>query len=178
MLIVEKPLERADAILILAGSQAYRERAAKAAEIFKRGTAARILLTDDGGSAGWSRTERRNPPFVELAKNELLNHGVPAENIEILPPVVNGTIDEALALRDWLPGKNWKSVLIVTSDYHTRRALRTFEKVLSDTETELGIEYAVTNDEEFPKIFWWLSRQGRGTVGGEYAKIIYYQLNY
>lgn len=174
LLIVEKPLESADAIFVLAGSSSYRERVAKAAEVYKRGVAARVVLTDDGKRAGWSRAEQRNPSFVELAKNELIKNEIPAENIEILPPVVNGTIDEARVLRDALPTKNWKSVLIVTSDYHTRRALRAFEKVLSDSNVEVGIEYARTNDADFPRIFWWLSARGRQTVIGEYAKTIYY----
>lgn len=178
LLIVEKPLERADVILILAGSSSYRERARKAAEVYQRGVATRIALTDDGRRGGWNSAQQRNPSFVELAKNELLNQGIPSENIEILPPIVDGTIDEARALRTALPEKNWKTVLIVTSDYHTRRSLRTFERVLSDTNTEVGIEYAVTNEEKFPKNFWWLSREGRGIVTGEYVKLIYYWLNY
>src|SRR5690349_15957419 len=83
-LIVEKPLERAGAILVLGGSHTYVERTEKAAELFRAGVATKIYLTDDGQQAGWSAAEQRNPPFVELARNSLIANGVAAENIEIL----------------------------------------------------------------------------------------------
>ncbi len=77
-LIIEKSLERADVILVLGGSSVFIERTQKAAEIFKQGVASKILLTDDGEKAGWSRMERRNPPYVELAQKNLVAQGVPA----------------------------------------------------------------------------------------------------
>ena len=98
-LIIEKPLERADAIFVLGGSSVYIERTQKAAELFKSGISDKIFLTDDGTRGGWSKTEKRNPPFAELAKNELIKQGVPAEKIEILQPQVTGTIYEARILK-------------------------------------------------------------------------------
>jgi len=51
-LIVEKPLEHADVIFVLAGSSAYIERTRKAALIYKRGVAQKVVLTNDGEAAG------------------------------------------------------------------------------------------------------------------------------
>jgi uncharacterized SAM-binding protein YcdF (DUF218 family) len=99
-LIIEKPLEKADALLVLAGSHTYRERTQKAAELYRQGAAPRIFLTDDGEQAGWSKAEQRNPPFVELARKSLIAGGVAAENIEILAPPVSGTIYEARILSE------------------------------------------------------------------------------
>ena len=94
-LIVEKPLEKADAILVLGGSATYIERTQKAAELYKQGIAPRVFLTDDGERAGWSKTEQRNPPYFELARRSLTSQGVPEEAIEILPGEVTGTDWEA-----------------------------------------------------------------------------------
>src|SRR5262245_60433924 len=71
-LIVQKTLDKADVILVLGGSATYKERTQKAAELFRQGISERIVLTNDGQQGGWSRTEKRNPYFVELARNELM----------------------------------------------------------------------------------------------------------
>ena len=140
-LIIEKVLEKTDAILVLGGSSVYIERTQKAAEIFKKGAARKVFLTDDGERAGWSAAEKRNPPFVELARSSLISQGVPAENIEILEPQVTGTIYEARVLAEKAKAENLQSVLLVTSAYHTRRALWAFEKYFTENniKTELGV---------------------------------------
>ena len=177
-LIVEKPLEHADAILILSGSSVYLERTQKATLVYKQGVAPKILLTDDGGHAGWSKTERRNPKFVEVARNNLIAEGIPPENIEILPAQVSGTIDEAEALRTKIEQAGLKSVLLVTSAYHTRRSLWTFEKVLKNNNVEIGIVSPPTGEQTPPPFVWWLARKGWKLVAGEYVKAVYYWLNY
>lgn len=179
-LIVEKPLEKADAIIVLAGAHTYVERTRKAAELFKSGTAPRIFLTDDGEQAGWSQTEQRNPPFVELARNSLVANGVAAENIEILQPQVSGTIDEARVLSEKARLVNLKSILIVTSAYHTRRAFSTFQKIFAENNqpTELGIAAPPPGIQTPPPDFWWLSRFGWQMVAGEYVKSVGYWVYY
>ncbi len=175
-LIVEKPLTRADAILVLSGSSVYIERTQKAAELYKSGVSDKILLTDDGGRGGWSQTERRNPPFVELAKNELIRQGVLADNIEILDEKVSGTIDEALILQKKVSERQWKSILLVTSAYHSRRVLQTFERVFAENHlsTEIGIAPAPTGVQTPPSFIWWLSPFGWQVVAGEYVKSLAY----
>lgn len=180
MLIIEKPLEKADAILVLAGSHTYIERTQKAAELFKKGIAPRIFLTDDGEQSGWSRIEKRNPPFVELARNSLITNGVPSENIEILAPPVSGTIYEARILTEKAKSANLKSVLIVTSAYHTRRAFSTFQKTFAENNqtTQLGIVAPPTGIQTPPPYRWWLSRFGWQIVAGEYVKSVGYWVYY
>lgn len=177
-LIVEKPLEKADAILILSGSSVYLERTQKAAFVYQQGVSAKILLSDDGERAGWSKIEQRNPRFVEKARNDLIAAGVAAENIEILPGQVAGTIDEAEALRRKIEQTHLKSVLIVTSAYHTRRALWTFEKVLGNDNFQIGIVAPPTGEQTAPPFVWWLTAHGWRSVAGEYVKFIYYRLNF
>ena len=175
-LIVEKPLQQADAILVLSGSANYGERTQKAAELFGKGVAPLVFLTDDGTRGGWSRAEQRNPPFVELARKNLVAAGVPAENIEILEPRVAGTIDEAELLGKTVRQRNLNRVLLVTSAYHTRRTLWTFKKVISskDENTVIGIESAPPGIQTPMPAFWWLDPTGWQTVAGEYVKGAYY----
>jgi uncharacterized SAM-binding protein YcdF (DUF218 family) len=179
-LIVEKPLDTADAILVLGGSHTYLERTRKAAELYKKGTAAKIYLTDDGEQAGWSQIEQRNPWFVELARKSLIANGVAPENIEILQPQVSGTIDEARLLAETAKRANLKSILIVTSAYHTRRALTTFERAFAENNlpTELGIASAPPGIQTPAPRFWWLSVFGWQIVAGEYVKSFGYWVYY
>lgn len=179
-LIFEKPLEKADAIFVFGGSSVYVERTGKAAELFKLGAADKIFLTDDGERGGWSKTEQRNPAFVELARNELIKQGVSAENIEILQPPVSSTFDEAKVLTETIEAKKLNSILLVTSGYHTRRAFWICEKVLRENnlQTSLGIVSPETGINTPKPEKWWLSAKGWRFVGGEYLKIIAYWLFY
>ena len=179
-LVVEKPIREADVILVLSGAATYIERTQKAAELYNKGVAPRILLTNDGMRAGWSPLEQRNPHFVELARKRLIEQGVAPEAIEILPETMAGTIHEARNLRKKLEETDWKRVLIVTSAYHTRRALWTFEKVLAegDLKIEIGIESAPFGQQTPPPFYWWLSPFGWNLVAGEYVKSFYYWVYY
>ncbi|MGI9035263.1 MAG: YdcF family protein [Pyrinomonadaceae bacterium] len=179
-LIVEKTLERADAILVLGGSATYLERTDKAAELFRKGASAKIFLTDDGTRGGWSRVEQRNIPFIELAQRNLIARGVSAENIEIIKPQNSGTIYEARAFAETAKRENLKTILLVTSAYHTRRALRTFEREFAaeNLPTEIGIESAPNGWETPSPSVWWLSISGWQAVAGEYVKSVYYWMFY
>jgi uncharacterized SAM-binding protein YcdF (DUF218 family) len=177
-LIVEKPLARADAILVLGGSATFRERTEKAAGLYQQGISAKILLTDDGGQAGWSRVEQKNPKFVELARQSLIERGVAPDAIEILPPTVEGTIDEARVFAEKARAGNLQSVLLVTSAYHTRRALWTFTKISAETGAAIGIESPPPGIQTPPPFYWWIQASGWKLVAGEYVKSVYYWLYY
>lgn len=176
-LIIERPLEKADAILVLSGSLVYKERTHKAAEVYKKGVAKKVLLNDDGGRAGWSQKEQRNPPFVYLAQQELISQGVAEDNIEILEDQVTGTIWEARNLRKKVEENKLKSVVLVTSAYHTKRALQTFEETVG-SDVKIGIVSSPTGEQTPPPWTWWLSKKGWQVVAGEYVKFIVYWVYY
>lgn len=176
-LIVEKPLEKADAVFVLSGASKYKERAKKAAELYKAGIAPRIFLSDDGIKAGWSNEEERNPPFVDLAKGTLIEHGVTPEAIEILPGDARSTYSEAGILCTTIQNTETKSVLLVTSPYHTRRALGIFDKTCG-AGAVLGIQSPKTGDQTANPNTWWLSPNGLADVFGEYVKLLYYSVSY
>ncbi len=177
-LIVEKPLEHADAIMVLSGSAVYKERTQKAAELYKQGVAPRIFITDDGEHAGWSRAEKTNPPFVELEQRELIANGVSPYAIIVLPGQVSGTDKEAKALADEIATKPIGSILIVTSAYHTRRALRAFEKMLAGKNVEIGIAHAPPGEQTPNPNYWWIKPRGWQMVAGEYVKSVVYWVFY
>ena len=177
-LVVERPMTNADAIIVLSGSAAYKERTKKAAELYKQGVSAHIFITDDGERSGWNKEEQTNLPFVELEKRELIAGGVPADAITVLPTEVSGTDQEAKVLATEIDTRPLNSVLIVTSAYHTRRALRTFNKILAGKGVEIGIEHAPISDRSPKPDYWWLSPRGWSSVGAEYVKLAVYWVMY
>jgi len=177
-LILEKPLASADALLVLSGSAAYKERTQKAAELYKQGVAPRIFISDDGGRGGWSRTEERNPTFVELEQRELIASGVLPDAIKILPGRVSGTDSEAKALAAELEIVPLRSVVLVTSPYHTRRAFWIFDEMFANKGVEIGIEHSPLTSRYKDPATWWLSVRGWKDVGGEYVKLAAYWAYY
>ncbi len=176
-LIIEKPLARSDAIVVLAGARAYIERTEVAARLFHEGRAPIIVLTNDKIKGGWSSREQRNLLFVERAVNELQQAGVPDERIKILTTPVGGTYDESQALREFADTENVRSLCVVTSAYHTRRALWIFEKSFAGTSVQIGVE-AVPPGASMTSANWWASVEGWQDVAGEYVKIVYYRWQY
>jgi uncharacterized SAM-binding protein YcdF (DUF218 family) len=176
-LVVRAEVGRADALVVLSGSAAYSQRAAEAATLYKEGRAPLVLLTDDGVLGGWSEAEQRNPRFVELAAAELTRGGVPAESVKVLGARPTSTYDEAEAVRAYAAGRGLRSLVVVTSAYHSRRALWTWRRVFRGGGVEVGLEPA--EGARTPGAWsWWLSAGGWRQVGGEYAKMLYYVVRY
>jgi uncharacterized SAM-binding protein YcdF (DUF218 family) len=173
-LVVDADLSSADAIVVLSGSSAYVERTHKAAELYREGRAPLVWLTDDHTRGGWSSALQRNPYFVERATDELIKSGVPAERIRIVPGVASSTRDESLIVRDYASSQGVRSVLVVTSAYHSRRALRTLRQVFAGTGTTIGLHAVAATS----NAWWWLQPNGWRDVAGEYVKLIYYWFKY
>jgi uncharacterized SAM-binding protein YcdF (DUF218 family) len=178
-LVVRADLKSADALVVLSGSSNYLERTRWAARLYREGRAPLILLTDDGQRGGWSNSEQRNPFFVERAQAELNKEGVPSEKIEVLPGVVSNTYDEALSVRSFAASQGLRSLMVVTSAYHSRRALWTLRRVFEGSRIEIGVDAPPVGEAESPTpLLWWTNLRGWQMVAFEYPKIIYYRLRY
>ena len=177
-LIVSATLNSADAIVVMSGSSTYVERTQKAAELYRQGRAPLVLLTDDHTRGGWSSALQRNPFFVERATEELIEQGVPAEKIRIVPGLASSTHDEVMLLKDYASATGLRSILVVTSAYHSRRALRSLRLSFAATGTTIGLDPVPPGSQTPSPAFWWLQFRGWRSVGGEYVKLIYYWLMY
>lgn len=178
LLIIKSDLTAPDAIVILSGSSTYIERANLAANLYREGRAPLILLTNDGLIAGWDHKEDRNPYYYELTAKRLEQQGVPENRIQLAPGFALGTYEESVLVRDYAAAHNLKRLLIVTSGYHSRRALWSMRRACAGSGIEVGIE-SVTPGWQTPSPWWWWSRRwGWKVVGGEYAKMLYYWTRY
>lgn len=155
LLVVSVPLEKADAIIVLGGEP--QARPLEAARLFKVGVATIIFVTGIGDS--------------EANRRSLLEAGVPPSAI-IVERNATTTYQNATLLKPLLDRAQIKNALIVTSPFHTRRALATFRKVIP--EVKFGIVGA--------SITWWGAKEGQGDVNRfamiEFLKTIEYWLIY
>jgi uncharacterized SAM-binding protein YcdF (DUF218 family) len=111
ILCVDSGLVSADVMVVLGGG-AHERRAERAAELFKAHAAPRILITGAGDD--------------EINRRLLISNGVPVRAVEIENQSRTTQENAEFALK-LLRMEKVRSVILVTSWYHSRRALKTFE---------------------------------------------------
>ncbi|HWN09043.1 MAG TPA: YdcF family protein [Pyrinomonadaceae bacterium] len=173
-LVVSPAPMRADAMLVLAGSSTFKERTHRAAQLFKDGSAPKIILTNDNQESGWSDELQTNPLFVQRAVSELRTFGVPEEQIEIVPDAVSSTREEAARVREYATSSGLRSILVVTSAYQVRRARWTFDRIFAGSGVNVSFASVPPGDQTPRPLTWWLQRRGWDMVAGEYVKLAYY----
>lgn len=178
LLIVKSEIASAEAIVVLSGSSTYLERADWAAKLYREGRAPVIILTNDSLISGWDKVEERNPFFYELAARELVKRGVPESKIQVVSNIALGTYEESLGLRDYATAHNLRRLLVVTSAYHSRRALWSMRRACEGSGIEIGIDSPPPGWQTPSPSTWWWHRWGWKVVAGEYGKIIYYRMRY
>jgi uncharacterized SAM-binding protein YcdF (DUF218 family) len=147
-LVVEDPLEKSDAIVILSDDNFYADRATRAAELFRQGLAPVVVAS--------GVRLRPNAGIAELMAHDLIERGVPREKIVAFPQDADNTREEAESLLKLLREKNWKSVIVVTSNYHTRRAKYIFTKVFAH---QAAVRVASARDGDFDPAHWYEHRK-------------------
>jgi uncharacterized SAM-binding protein YcdF (DUF218 family) len=165
-LVVKDNLEKSDVIIVL-GTDPKGYREAWAAKLYEKGLAKRIIMC--GYEVGW-RTST-----AEIMKRHAGHLGVP-ESAIILDYGWdnNGTWDNALNSLRIVKENNFKSAIVVTSNYHTRRSKFAFNKVFRNTNVRILISPCPGGS--FSPGEWWKSRELTKTVFLEYTKLIYYFL--
>ena len=178
LLIVAAAVPSPEAIIVLSGSSTYIERASWAAKLYREGRAPLVVLTNDGVISGWDNREDRNPMFYELSMRRMQQEGVPATHIQVAPGVAAGTYDESVLIRDFAIAHRLNRLLIVTSGYHSRRALWSMRHACDGSGIEVGIDSAPTGWQTPSPWLWWSKQRGWKLVAGEYVKMIYYWTKY
>jgi uncharacterized SAM-binding protein YcdF (DUF218 family) len=174
LLIVHPDWKAAEAIVVLSGSATYNERVDLAAQLYRAGQAPLIVLTDDKMQGGWSEILQRNPYSFERGIQRLMENGVPSDRIIVLHEQISGTYEEAVVLRDYTQQHQMKSLLFITSAYHSRRAWWTVCRVFRSSNTSVSLQAAQTGAQTPNPGTWWLHPAGWRMVPTEYGKMAYY----
>jgi len=171
----EDPLQKADAMFVLAGTRL--ERPLEAVDLYRAGYAPLIVLSPGNPEIGEEllRTQGiRFPTESQLVRDAMVQLGVPAAAILPVDGYVDNTAQEANLLRAMVNARGWRRVIVVTSKYHTRRARFAFARALDHTGA-VPIVRASRYDPSDPA-HWWRYRQDVRMVTSEWQKLILYRL--
>ena len=147
--VVSEEPAPADAILILGDDDYAADRASRAAELY-RGRWAPLVV-------GSGRFLRPYASIAQLMQRDLTERGVPAKAVVVFAHSAGNTQEEAKALQKLAVERHWRHVLVVTSNYHTRRARYIFRRVWPP---DYEFRVIAANDRSYDPATWWESRNG------------------
>lgn len=161
ILVVNAP-QKSDLIVVLAGET--DRRPALAIDLLHQGYAHRILLDVPAAAPIYDTTTR------QIAENYIRN--LPDAALITICPIVGlstrtETHDVAKCLEN---GHAAGKILLVTSDYHTRRALSIFRHEMPAVDFSVAAAYDST---QFG-IRWWTHRQWAKTCVDEWLRLLWW----
>ena len=155
-LIRNDPLEKADAIIVLGGDDPAGSRVSEAVSLLHQGWA--DVLVVSGGPIAWGINA------ADVMRKQAEELGIPLDKIIAVPSseltgrvlLADSTLSEARVLLSECDNRKYKTVIVVTSNFHTRRAKRIFGRVFRDSGIRVLIHPSA--DVSFNLDHWWTRR--------------------
>jgi hypothetical protein len=175
--IARGALPSVDAIVCLAGGRGriglagdvwlqYWE-AAQSHSAKKEGATVPVLyLSGVGPQIHWSQMVKQFKPQVQKF---ILPENVMLENES------SNTVANAVWLAHYAKSRNWKSVLLLTSTYHMKRAQLIFQRVLNSSGNQIKLETLSVFQDPFSSSHWRRESIGIRVTLLEYVKSLYYR---
>jgi uncharacterized SAM-binding protein YcdF (DUF218 family) len=160
--VVDEPAAPSDALIVLGDDNYAGDRAFHAAELFRAGVAPVVVAS--------GRMLRQNASAADLIEHDLESFGVPAGSIVKLSHRADNTKDEAVEVAKVVDARRWRRVLIVTSNYHARRARFIYGRTLPASVT---FRVSGARDSEFDPTRWWETRRGQKLFFTELAGYVF-----
>lgn len=151
--------QKADVALVLAGDQ-WGHRILTAAQLVRDGYVPKVLVSGPDGI--FDNHE------CDLAIPFAVRRGYPEAYFVHVEHAARSTVAEAQAVLPAIRRAGYKRVLIVTSNYHTRRAGSIFRRLAPD----LSILMIAAPDEHFTPQGWWRNREGQKIFLNEWEKTV------
>jgi len=176
MIFAQEP-QKADVIIVLNGRDT--ERSLMAVDLYKQGYSNLIVMAINSRQPGsdefWKRVNNNfdGKVFFQRAIEAM---GVPEKSFEFIGNGVTSTYDEAVVTKEFLKKNGYKSILLVTSKWHSKRAYLTFRSALKNE----GIKIIVqpSRYDVFDPDAWWKNSNDREMVFYEYVRLIFYALSF
>lgn len=160
--LVVNDLQRADVIVVLAGETNHR--ASHAMQLLSQSYAPKLLLDVPTGEVEYDRS------LIDLAK-EYVQHSPQSQSITICPIAGLSTKTEAQDVVHCLSPRT-RSILVVTSEFHTRRARSVFQNEFPKYQIFVTPAY----DPAQFGTHWWQRRQWAKTNLDEWLKLIWWEM--
>jgi uncharacterized SAM-binding protein YcdF (DUF218 family) len=159
--VVDEGPVASDAIVILGDDNYPADRATRAAELIKAGWAPRVIAS--------GRYLRPRASIAELEEHDLIDRGVPQTAIVPLAHRAENTREEAEAISQFILSKGWKRIIVVTSNYHTRRSRYICERLFPPGTV---LRVVAARDSDFDPDNWWQTRLGVKILAHELVGMI------
>ncbi len=163
----------ADAMILLMGS--YPERVLQAADLYHEGKADQLLIVFES-MRPYQVLESRGADIIrttEQARDAAIDLGVPADSITMLPGEARSTLDEAVAVREYIKGNpDIDTLLLVSSPAHMRRAYMIFRQILRNSEKPIFVGTSPSSYSSFNPDKWWRRKEDVQSVVSEMVKIL------
>lgn len=156
--VVDEPSAQSDALIVLGDDNYAGDRAFHAAELYREGVAPVAVAS--------GRMLRKDFSIADVMGHDLESFGVPAKSIVKLTHRAQNTREEAAEVARLIQSRGWKRVVVVTSNYHARRARFIFERTLPSS---VSLRVSGARDSEFDPSRWWETRQGQKLFFSELA---------
>ena len=174
-LVREDPLEPADVIFVLAGGRV--DRWLESVELYRERRAPVIILSPgrvEQAEMDLRAKGIRLPAEGEIARDAMIQLGIPADAVTIMSGNLDNTAHEAEAFHAFARHAGWQRVIVVTSRYHTRRTGFAFRREFRGSAIRVLIR-ASRYDESQPER-WWRHRADIRFVTSELQKLLLYGL--
>jgi uncharacterized SAM-binding protein YcdF (DUF218 family) len=170
--IVSDPVTRSDVVAVLGGGLDVRPFVA--AELYKKGLATKILLSQVGKLR--STNILAIPGHSELNRMLLLKLGVPEDAIEMFGTENRSTRDEAAALRDWADQHDVSRIIVPIEIFSARRVRWILDREFAGS--SVGLEISSVEPPGYTRAEWWKTKRGVIAFQKEILKYFYYRLRY
>jgi len=149
LLVDADKLEKADAALVLSGEQGNGRRVGAAVRLYREGWVRRIVLS--GAQIGYGRHES------DFSLPRAVALGAPREDLLPFPLSSRSTQEEAEYLLPRMEAAGIRSFYVVSSNFHTARARRIFQRASKGRMRVLAFP---AHDDAFEPDSWWQSEWG------------------
>lgn len=165
VLIYQDTIAPSDAIVVLGGGRG--ERVLQGVELYEHKFAPVVLFTGDFMQPLYSPPLHWAEQAVKYAESE----GMPKDKMTIIYGA-KSTRDDALLTRRYCEQQGYRSLIVTTEPYHSRRAKCVFTSVFKGS----GIRVAVHPVQRswYTPHSWWHSEDGISLTIAEYIKFVYY----
>jgi uncharacterized SAM-binding protein YcdF (DUF218 family) len=160
-LIINDPLQKADAIVVLGGGMGDRE--VTGARLYKEGYAPLVVTTGEPLRI----PSLEDTPFAKFSADYLKKLGVP-ESAIIQMSQSTSTCDDARFTLASLPA-GAKRIIVVTDPFHTRRAQMIFK---GRAQNQVEVIMVPASPSWFDPVVWWTRENALIATVSEYLKLI------
>jgi uncharacterized SAM-binding protein YcdF (DUF218 family) len=175
-LVYEQSPQKADVIVVLNGRDC--ERSLAAVDLYNNGYSKLIVMAEIMKQPGTDEFRKRvkgninRKIFFQWAIEAM---GVPKHSFKLIGNGISSTYDEANVTKKFMFVNNYKSILLVTSKWHSKRAYLTFQSVFNNSKNhDLKIIMYPSKYDTFNPDAWWKSSNDAERVFYEYIRLIYY----